>query len=61
MDYLIEFDLDKNLSSHFHVILGCQSNRSCSNNSNARDNETDGEGQRRNWKGSSNKSLNHKL
>ena len=44
-----------------NTISGCQSNRSCSNNSNARDNETDGEGQRRNWKGISNKSQRHSL
>ena len=44
-----------------NTISGCQSNRSCTDNSNARDNETDGKGQRRNWKGISNKSQRHNL
>ena len=43
------------------VISGCQSNRSRADNSNAGNDEIDGKGQRRNRKGISNKSLNHKL
>ena len=50
-----------NIYNLYNIISGCQSNRPCSNNSNARDNETDGKGKRRNWKGISNKSLNHKI
>jgi len=44
-----------------NIISGGQSNRSRTDNTDARDNETDGKGKRRNWKGISNKSLSHKL
>jgi len=40
-----------------NIISGGQSNRSRTDNTDARDNETDGKGKRRNWKGISNKSL----
>ena len=43
------------------LISGRKPNRSSSNNSNARNNETDGKSQRRNRKGISNKSTSHKL